>query len=103
MSRPLPPGNGNGGGVPPPPRVRIFRISPIGGALAGGIEVTLSGSTFQPGAEVFFGSSQSPSVTVDSATTARAVLPAATQTGTVPVSIVNPDGTTATLTSGFTY
>jgi len=105
--QPLPPGNGNGngngGGGPHPPLVHLSQISPIAGALVGGITVTLTGTGFQPGAEVFFGSSQSPNVIVNGATSAQAVLPSATQTGTVPVSIVNPDGTTATLTSGFTY
>lgn len=89
---------------PPPPRpVRIDRVSPVAGALTGGITVTLFGAGFQPDAQVFFGSSPSPSVTVESATTARAVLPAASQTGSVNVSLFNPDGTGATRAGGFTY
>lgn len=90
---------------PPPglPRGRITRITPIAGALAGGITVTLIGTGFRAGAEVYFGSNLSPQVTVVSSTEVRAVLPAATETGSVSVSLVNPDGTTATLAGGFTY
>jgi transcriptional regulator with XRE-family HTH domain/pyrrolidone-carboxylate peptidase len=94
-----PPGDGD----PPGPIVRIFSVSPIAGALAGGITITLTGRGFQPEAEVFFGSSQSPSVTFDSSATVRAVLPAATETGSVSVSLVNPDGTSAIRPGGFTY
>src|SRR5918911_3710688 len=98
--KPPPGGNGNGGDEPP---VRITRISPIAGALAGGITVTLTGTGFQPDAEVFFGSHPSPGVPVVSDTTARALLPAATETGSVSVTLVNPDSTTATRPGGFTY
>lgn len=99
----LPPQNGNGGGEPPPPFVNISQISPIAAALVGGIDITLTGSGFQPGAEVFFGSAPSPEVTFISSVQVRAKLPAATQTGSVSVSLVNPDGTSATLPGGFTY
>ena len=44
----LPPQNGNGGGEPPPPFVNINQISPIAAALVGGIDITISGSGFQP-------------------------------------------------------
>jgi hypothetical protein len=88
---------------PPPRSVRINSISPIGGALAGGIDVTLTGTRFQPGAEVFFGDSPSPEVTVESAIRVKAKLPPATRTGSVSVTLVNPDGTSATRPSGFTY
>jgi len=93
-------GNGNGD---PQPRVSITRVSPIAGALAGGITVTLTGTGFQPDAEVSFGDTMSPEVTVLSGSTAQAKLPAATQTGSVAVTIFNPDGTGATLPGGFTY
>lgn len=95
-----PPGNGD---PPELPSVRITQISPIAGALAGGIDIALTGTGFQPGAEVFFGSTQSPEVSVDSANSATAKLPPATQTGSVNVMLVNPDGTSATRAGGFTY
>ena len=41
---------------PPTGKVQIAEISPIAASLVGGIEVTITGSGFQPGAEVFFGS-----------------------------------------------
>jgi hypothetical protein len=47
-------GNGNGNGDPHPPIVRITRVSPIAGALAGAINVTLTGRGFQQGADVYF-------------------------------------------------
>jgi len=71
--------------------------------LAGGIEITLTGSGFQSGAQVFFGSQSAPIVTFISSTTVRAVLPQAVQTGSVNVSLVNPNGTNATKPGGFTY
>jgi hypothetical protein len=77
--------------------------SPIAGGLAGGITATLTGRSFQTGAEVYFGSTPSPTVTFISSASVQAVVPAATQTGTVPVTLVNPDGEEATLASGFTY
>lgn len=95
-----PPGDGD---PPPDPGVRISSISPIAGALAGGITVTLTGTGFQPGAEVFFGSSPSPTVTFQSSNKVSAVLPPATETGSVDVSLVNPDNTSATRAGGFTY
>jgi pyrrolidone-carboxylate peptidase/uncharacterized protein (DUF2249 family) len=94
-----PPGNGDGDLHP----VNITRISPIAGALAGGITVTLMGTGFEPGAEVYFGDSQSTNVTVEGSTTAHAELPPATETGSVSVTLVNPDGSAATKAGGFTY
>ncbi|MDT5271182.1 MAG: hypothetical protein QOH49_3368, partial [Acidobacteriota bacterium] len=88
-------------GDPLPPR--ITSISPIGGGVAGGLTVTLTGSRFRPGAEVYFGGTPSPSVTYVSAGSVNAVTPPAAQTGTVPVTLINLDGGESTLTSGFTY
>jgi hypothetical protein len=97
----LPPQNGNGGGEPLPPHISSF--SPIAAALAGGIDVTITGSRFQFGAEVYFGSVPSPQVTFVSSSQVRAKLPPATQTGTVSVSLINPDGSSATASNSFTY
>src|SRR5215813_13867690 len=94
----------NGGGDPPePPPPSITSISPIAAALAGGIDVTLTGRGFQHGADVFFGSVPSPQVTFINSLQVRAMLPPGTQTGTVSVSLVNPDGSSATAPGGFTY
>jgi hypothetical protein len=88
-------------GDPLPPKIN--HISPIGAVLAGGIDITITGSRFQPGAEVFFGSTPSPEVTFINSLQVRAKLPAATQTGNVSVTLINPDGDSATLPGGFTY
>jgi transcriptional regulator with XRE-family HTH domain/pyrrolidone-carboxylate peptidase len=88
---------------PPILRIRINQVSPIAGALAGGIDVTLTGTGFQPEAEVYFGSTPSPEVTFVSPSVVRAKLPPASQTGSVNVSLFNSDGTGATRPGGFTY
>lgn len=88
---------------PPQFGVRIFSVSPIAGALAGGIPVTITGTGFQPEAEVFFGSNQATGVVVESGTSVQATLPPAAEVGSVNVSLVNPDGTGATRVGGFTY
>ena len=98
----LPP-NGNGDGDPHPRPVRITSVSPIAGGLAGGIDVTITGTGFQLGAEFFFGGNQSPQVTFVSSTRVTAKLPPAAQIGTVAVTVVNPDDTTATKPGAFTY
>ena len=86
-NEPLPPGDGDGGGNGHPPPVRITSISPIAGNLAGGIDVTITGFGFQQGAEVFFGTTASANLQVQSSTQVIATAPAGTQTGTVPISI----------------
>jgi transcriptional regulator with XRE-family HTH domain/pyrrolidone-carboxylate peptidase len=98
---PIEPGNGDGDPLIRPPR--ITSVSPIGGALAGGIDVTITGSGFQPEAEVFFGSNQSPEVRFVSSARVTAKSPPAAQTGSVDVRLVNPDGLTATRPGAFTY
>lgn len=98
---PIPPGNGNGDPPPRPPR--ITSIAPIGGLLTGGYDVALTGTGFQPGAEVFFGAVASPEVQVTSLGRVTAKVPPATQVGAVSVSLVNPDGESALAPGGFTY
>jgi transcriptional regulator with XRE-family HTH domain/pyrrolidone-carboxylate peptidase len=104
-NQPVPPGNGDGGGDGGgnPPAIVVTSISPIAGALAGGSAVTVTGSGFQSGAEVFFGTTAATNVDVQSSTQLLANAPAGTQTGTVPISVVNPDGSHGELANGFTY
>lgn len=92
-----------GDGDPPPIIVRITSISPIAGALAGGIVVTLTGSGFNSGAEVYFGNNPSPEVTVLSSTKVQAKVPPASQAGSVNVTLINLDDSQGTKASGFTY
>src|SRR5215218_7588548 len=70
-----------GGGDDPPNEdwVTLDQISPIAGALAGGITITLLGSGFQPGAAVYFGSAPADQVTFESEAVIYAVVPGASQ------------------------
>lgn len=97
--RPIDPGDD----PPDPPSVAISQISPRAGGLAGGISVKLTGTGFQPGAEVYFGSSLATQVTYESSSVVHATLPASGTTGSVSVSLVNPDGNSDTIPGGFTY
>lgn len=71
--------------------------------MEGGIDITIRGTGFKVGADVFFGSNASPTVTFVNSSTVRAILPPASQTGSVTVTLVNPNGTSASLPGGFTY
>lgn len=102
MSDPIQPDR-PGDGDPPPILVRITTVSPIAGSLAGGFVVTLTGSGFQPDADVYFGNSPSPEVHVLSGTSIQATVPAATQTGSVNITVFNPDGSQGTKLAAFTY
>ncbi|MEP6849668.1 MAG: IPT/TIG domain-containing protein [Acidobacteriota bacterium] len=95
--------NGDGIIEEPPDTVKLEQVSPIGGALAGGITVTITGSGFQDGAVAYFGSQQSERTNVESETTMTATLPSALEPGSVAVTVVNIDGSQETLDGGFTY
>lgn len=88
--------------LPPVPPPAITGISPNYGPDTGGTNVTLSGSGFQAGAQVFFGANVSTTVQVFSPTYINAVAPAGT-VGTVDVKIVNPDQQEATKPGGYQY
>lgn len=83
--------------------VSLNQVSPIAGSVAGGLSVTLTGSGFQPGAAVYFGNSPATQISVESGEVIRATSPAASGAGSVSVSVINPDGSSATLPGGFTY
>lgn len=80
----------------------ITNVNPASGDEDGGDTVVISGTNFQDGASVSFGGQLSPTVTFDSTEQLQAVVPAAPP-GAVDVTVRNPDGLTATLSSGFTY
>lgn len=83
----------------------ISSISPSTGSTAGGTVVTISGSGFVSGATVTFGGVAATNVNVMSSTTITATTPLgpATQQLVVDVMVTNPDGTSTTLSRGFSY
>jgi len=92
-------------GSPPPivgPPPTISSVLPNSGPVVGGTVVTITGTHFQSGATVTFGQSPAAAVVFSSATQFLATTPAHAQ-GTVDVIVRNPDGQSATVSSGFTY
>ena len=80
----------------------VTAVSPSSGPTSGGTAVLITGTDFQAGATVQFGSAAATSVTVSSATLIQATSPAGAA-GAVAVSVTNPDTQTGTLVGGFTY
>lgn len=102
----IPPDEGGDPPVDPPPSGEVLslnQISPIAGAVAGGLSVTLYGSGFQPGAAVYFGNTPATQVTFESPTVIHAVTPANPTAGSATVAVINPDGNNASIQGGFTY
>jgi hypothetical protein len=84
------------------PAPTITQVSPISGPSAGGTVVTITGTNFQTGAAVLFGSVPATTVTVQSPTQIQAVTPARAA-GLVDVAVRNPDNQTATAMAAFTF
>lgn len=76
--------------------------TPTQGPVTGGTVVTLTGTGFQTGASVNFGSVQSTAVTVASSSQINALTPAESS-GTVAVTVNDSDGQSASLPSAFTF
>jgi hypothetical protein len=103
-------GNGHGGmfgtftvqaeTAPPPPT--ITSNIPTAGSTKGSTGVIISGTGFQEGANVKFGTLSAQSVNVNSATSITATTPAQAA-GTVSITVTNPDGQSATRNNAFTY
>jgi len=86
--------------IPPP---RIQSVAPASGPVAGGTEVTIVGSFFDPAAEVYFGADRAAEAEVmGGGMTIRAVTPAR-NAGPVAVRVRNPDGQEAVLPGAFVY
>jgi hypothetical protein len=85
----------------------IGGVSPANGGTSGGTAITIGGANFQAGATVTVGGVPLTSVVVNptiiTGVTGAYALPAGTLTTGVDVFVANPDGTTGTLVSGFTY
>lgn len=85
----------------PPPVINS--ITPNFGPTIGGTQVTISGSGFQSGVNVWIGGVPATSVSRSSATTINAMMPSATSLGAVDVKISNTDGQMSFVSGGFTY
>jgi len=80
----------------------VTGVSPASGASSGGTSVTITGTHFTGASAVMFGANNATSFTVNSASSISATAPAGT--GTVDVTVLTPDGTSATSASDrFTY
>lgn len=80
----------------------ISGASPAKGSTGGGTVVSITGKGFQAGAAVTFGSSRSTAVTVASSSQINAMSPPESS-GTVPITVTDPNAQSASLPSGFTY
>jgi len=80
----------------------LTSVSPSSGPDTGGTVLTLSGTQFAAGATVSIGGASATNVNVTSSTSISATTPAHVA-GVVSVTVTNPDGGTATLSSGYTY
>jgi hypothetical protein len=84
------------------PLPTVTSASPSTGPTGVATTVTITGTNFQSGAVVLFGTVSASTVTVTNATQIQAVTPA-NPAGAVNVTVRNPDGQTTTLTGGFDY
>jgi hypothetical protein len=80
----------------------ISSVTPQWGSAFGDTQVYISGSDFQQGATVLFGSAAATQVRVMNSSLIAARTPAANE-GIVNVAVTNPDGQTSTLLKAFTY
>lgn len=84
---------------------KVDTVEPPQGTTAGGDEISIVGSGFQPGktqAEVKFGHRKSESVTIASTTKIRVVTPP-NEKGPVDVSVMFDDGPSFKIPNGFRY
>jgi hypothetical protein len=80
----------------------VTAISPSSGTTSGGTSITITGTGFLSGASVTLGGTAATSVNVGSSTSITATAPAHVL-GAVNVVIINTDGQSGTLASGYTY
>lgn len=89
---------GTSGGGPP----TITAISPKEGPNTDAIDVTVTGTNFEPGAQLMIGSIQANDVSVPGSTTILAEVPRGIAPGVYDVIVRNPDDQTAILSDGYT-
>lgn len=81
---------------------RIDRLEPASGWVSGGKAVSVHGKDFHPSCAFRVGDAIAET-RFKEATLAEIVIPPAQATGKVAVTVLNPDGTTATVEEAFTY
>src|SRR5262245_10984333 len=82
---------------------RIALVTPAEGFLAGGLEVTITGTGFERGCAVEVFGVALPAVPFDSETTLRVIMPRRSEVGPVAITIVNPTGLAHCAKDLFTY
>jgi cellulase (glycosyl hydrolase family 5)/IPT/TIG domain-containing protein/putative Ig domain-containing protein len=80
----------------------VNSVSPNSGSTGGRTTVTITGTNFQTGALVLFGTVSASTVTVNSGTQIQAVT-AANAAGAVDVTVEDPGGQSNKMAGGFTY
>lgn len=81
----------------------VTNISPANGPLAGKNTVAIQGQYFMPGITVKFGDNVAAMYFYRDHTYMQVTVPAGVQPGPVDVTFTNPDGTSAVVSSGYTY
>ena len=84
------------------PAPTVTKIAPASGPTTGGTSVIITGTNFQPGAQVTFGGVNAASVTVTDSTSLVAVTPPTSSPGDVAVVVKNSDGQSVSFSS-FSY
>jgi phosphatidylserine/phosphatidylglycerophosphate/cardiolipin synthase-like enzyme len=85
------------------PSPAINAVSPNSGTVSGGTPITITGSNFVFGAEVFVGGQKATVQTTTGSYIYATTPPAANGTGNADVTVFNPDGQSNTLSGGYTY
>lgn len=83
-------------------QLEVLSVVPSVGVPAGGTAVTITGTNFQPGAQVLFGTVPAQNVVVVNLYQITCTSPGGS-VGAVPVTVVNPDTQSAFLAAGFAY
>ena len=82
--------------------ITITKVTPNGGPLSGGTEITIDGNNFVTGATITLGGVSCTSISFISSTQLTCSTPASTS-GAVDVIVTNPNTQTGTLNEGYTY
>ena len=85
------------------PSPAINAVSPNTGTVSGGTPITITGSNFVFGANVFVGGQKVTVQTTTGSYIYATTPPAGNGTGNADVTVLNPDGQSNTLSGGYTY